>query len=358
MGLRDRKSAKKFSYRARSAEQVKKRASQSGSNRDSMFNGDVQLFKPSEGDNNIRILYPTWDGAEHYGLDAFVHYGIGADESAYLCPHEMKGEPCPICEERHAAQKAGDTEYADKLKPSKRVLVYIINRDKPKDGVQLWSMAWTIDRDISALAIDKRTGEVYAIDHPDEGYDISFERKGTGMKTEYLGLQIDRRPSPIGNDQWEEYIQAHPIPDLLNFFDYDHIKAVLEGAVASPADDDDDGDAQHARTAKAKYRDSETPAGRGRAPERTGGRGSHGISEADLEYSDLESIESFDDFLDLLDKYHVSVISPDELEGDEELPDLVAELAERLGLEPPARAEKSRAPKSFSDLRSRFSKQR
>jgi hypothetical protein len=93
MAFRDRNQKKQgsFRYQPRTAEDLKKRASQDGSNRDSMFNQDVKMYKPKEGDNNIRILPPTWPDAKHFGFDGYVHYDIGPDGAAYLCLEKMEG---------------------------------------------------------------------------------------------------------------------------------------------------------------------------------------------------------------------------------------------------------------------------
>ena len=235
MATRDRK---RFSYQERNAESVKKRADQSGSSRDFYIPDEYKVWQPKAGDHTIRILPPTWDEAEHHGFDIYVHYGVGPDDAQYLCLAKMKGEHCPICEERKRLEAEGDQEAADALKPSKRVLVWMIDRNEEKEGPMIWSMPWTIDRDISKLVVDKRSGEVLPIDHPEEGYDIEFERKGTGMKTEYLGLQIARRSSDLGEEKWLDYVVDHPLPEVLKFYEEAYIKAVFAGA--SKSDDDEE----------------------------------------------------------------------------------------------------------------------
>lgn len=228
-----------FRYQERSADTTRKRAEQSGSQFDSYVLEEVRLWRPNDGDNTIRILPPTWDRPEHFGVDIYVHYGVGPDNEAYLCLDKMKGEPCPVCEERKKALDEGDDDYAAQLKPNRRVLVYIIDRDHEKDGVQAWSMPWTIDRDICKLAVDKKTGDVLPIDHPDHGYDVEFERKGKAERTEYIGVAIARRESPLGEDSWLDYAQNLPLPDALKYYSYEHIQRVLCGGGKSRPSDDD-----------------------------------------------------------------------------------------------------------------------
>jgi hypothetical protein len=231
----------KFEYRKPTAEDVKKRAEQRGGNEfDSIFKPSAKIFKVNDGNNLIRIVPPTWPEPKHFGYDIFVHYGVGPDGQTYLCPKEMLGEPCPVCEERAHAVKDGDDDYAKELKVSKRVVYYIIDRDVEKEGVQIWAAPWTVDRDLNTLIVDKRSGEVLAIDDPENGYDIEFTKTGAKLTTKYIGLQIARRESDLGKDSWLQFAIDNPIPDQLAYFSYDHIAKVFGGKTSKKDEDVDD----------------------------------------------------------------------------------------------------------------------
>ena len=327
---RDARPAKSgFKYNAPSADSMKKRASQNGSSRDQMFAQDVNLFTPAEGDNTVRVLPPTWDDAQHFGYDVYVHYDVGPDGAAYLCLEKMEGKPCPICEERKRAADSGDSDYADKLKPNKRVLVYVVDRDKEKEGLKVWSMSWTIDRDLCALAVDKRTGEVYAIDDPEDGYDISFERKGTGITTKYLGLQIARRPSSLGNDAWLDQITRTPIPELLNFFDYDHIQAQFSGSAGKPEAADADDDDTPRRSSKYV----------GASRERATTKSAPAPAEP-ATYDDVVNVRSIDELIEIVEASGVRCRGFARLTGDEELEEVIDIVLDCLDLSPPPKARK------------------
>lgn len=221
----------RFEYKPRDADAVKRRVEQqSGGDFDGYFRDGCKTFKSADGDNIIRILPPTWEDAQHYGFDIWLHYGVGPDEQSYLCLDKMKGEPCPICEERARAAKAKDDDYADSLKPKQRVVVALIDRDHENDGVQMWSMPWGVDKDLLARTQDKRTGEILPLDDPENGYDVEFTKQGKGITTKYVGLQLSRRSSPLGDDSWLDHITQNPIPDCLVFYSYDHIASVFGGA--------------------------------------------------------------------------------------------------------------------------------
>ena len=230
-------SGKKLTYTRRTYESTKKRAEQSGGLRDQYLKDHVPMWKPADGENCIRILPPTWEDPQHYGIDVFVHYGIGPDNSAFLDLNRMKGEPDPISEAYDRAVAEGDEDYAKSLRSVKRVLVYLIDRDKPKDGPQMWAMPWTVDKDINTQSIDSRTREILYIDEPDEGYDVFINREGQGERTKY-SVKIARNPSAVElEDSWIELLEQNPLPDCLNFFEYDHIKKVFTGKSDSSKDE-------------------------------------------------------------------------------------------------------------------------
>ena len=229
-----------FNYRPPSAEELRERATRRGT-RDSFFSAGVQFFTPKVGDNILRILPPPPDRRDEwkaYGITLYVHYGIGADEAAYLCLDRMRGEPCPVCEERAKAKAEGEEELVQELRPVQRVAVYIIDRDQEGKGPLLWNMPSTIDSDICGRSVDKKTGEVYAVDDPANGYDVTFTREGQGQTTKYKSIEIARRPSPLSEDEdvsarWLQFVCDNAIDDKLILHDYNHIKNALSGMASS-----------------------------------------------------------------------------------------------------------------------------
>ena len=234
-----------FVYRERTAEDVKKRAEREGTRFDSIFKSNVDTYKPKVGDNLVRILPPTWEAFDHYAYSVYVHRNIGADNSTYLCPNKMLNKKCPICAAAKEAKDAGEEDEAKALRWNELCLAWVIDRDEEEPTPRLWSMTWTIDRDIVSLCQGKRSGGVLLIDHPDEGYDVSFVRRGQGLHTKYSAYQIDRDPSPICTDEDKQqeildYITENPIPETLKFYDFEHLQNVLNGSAEATDEGDDD----------------------------------------------------------------------------------------------------------------------
>lgn len=235
--MRERKTRgsekKRFNYVKRDVDGYKKRGAQSGGRRDSFLDEKFTIFRPQKGDNYFRILPPSWEDADHFGLDTWVHWNIGSDKNAYLC---LESDPnstskCPICQEKEDADRTGDSNYSKELKPSKRVLYWLINRDEEKEGPLLWAAPWTIDRDICLLAVDKRTGEQFDVDDPEQGYDISFNYTIPSGNTpgKYEAIQIARKPSELGDEDWLEFIQSNPLPSVLKYFEASYISDKFAG---------------------------------------------------------------------------------------------------------------------------------
>jgi hypothetical protein len=225
-----------FKYQRRDTADWEKRASQQGGDYQGFIKDDYKTFTPAKGDNFLRILPPTWENAAHYGLDIYVHYGVGPERATVLCLSKMKQQRCPICEAALKAQKAGDDELHDELKAGKRVLVWMFDRKEEAKGPMLWSMPWTLDRDFCKLARDPRSGEVYTLDDPDDGYDISFEKTGEKQQTKYVGNQLARRPSSVPQD-FVDYVVEFPIPETLIWRDAAELQKLYEGSAAYSADD-------------------------------------------------------------------------------------------------------------------------
>lgn len=249
-----------FRYKKRGSDSVRKRANQKGGSYDSCFKSEFEMFKPAEGDNHLRVLPPTWEDAEHFGLDIFVHYGIGSDDAAYLSLRKMKNIACPLDEELVRAQREGNEELTKDLRCTKRCLVWVIDRNNEDKGPLLWSMPWTVDKEFSSKCRNKRTGATYNIDDPEEGYDVYFTRTGTKRNTKYEGFDIDRDPSPLHENpkrarKWLKFITDNPLTSTLNYYDYKHIATVLQGGLAT-TDDEEDGD-DNAPTTRSKRKEKQ-----------------------------------------------------------------------------------------------------
>lgn len=338
----------RFQYKPRTPEQVRERAQRAVGGRDSFFNSEVQFFTPRVGDNNVRILPPPPDADwGHYGLNLTVHYGIGADQSAYLCRNKMLGEACPICEERERAASAGEEDLADDLRPNQRVAVYVIDRAQEGKGPLLWNLPAGLDKDIIKLCIDPSSGEVLPVDDPNDGYDLNFTREGEGLKTKYKGIQFSRKPSPLADDpdvaeEWLQHIVDHRIDNCLQYFEYDYMEKVLAGQAPATHDDGDDKPTKPAAKAPSTKAPAKPAAPAGRAKIQPRGKPAPDPEPEDLPPAgapDGFEPPTWDELQELDEDGLAAVGEAAELEfpeeGFEDLEELRTFIAQRLGLQPP-----------------------
>ena len=325
-GSRRRSSGSGFEYRRRDVDSAIRRSETGGNTFDSFLTKDVRMYKV-QNDNELRILPPTWDGAEHWGLDIYVHYQVGPDEDAFLCLNKMKGEACPICEERRRADKAGDEEYAKSLEPTHRALMYVVDRNNEREGALAWPAPMTVDRDILKVSIDKKSRELLPIDSPEDGYDVTFERTGKARNTKYVGTAVARRSTPLDNDEALQFAVDHPLPSILQFYSYDHIAKVFGGGTASGGNRDADrgnergGDSRNAdRDSDRGHagRDSDTRSDRGRDR----GSRSRGGSD-DPTWASIHEM-TYDELCALVDEHKLD-IDPDKSKDDNDLADWVCQ---------------------------------
>lgn len=248
---------RRFEYKKRDDKETKRRASQTSGMYASPFKDTYPKFKPKSGDNNLRILPPTWKNPNHYGYDVWVHNRIGASGGTYICLAKQYGETCPVCDELEKARKDGeDKEYLYKLTPKRRVAILVIDRDKEKEGPMLFDCPWSLDRDIAGVSVVKKTGRALALDDPDEGYDVSFTKSGEGLKTKYHSVVVDRSVTPLSESsktqgKWLDFIGENPLTKCLIRPNPEELEKAVSGMDSEDGGDEDRG------SSKRRNRDDE-----------------------------------------------------------------------------------------------------
>ncbi len=276
----------------------------------------MSVFRPKDDANKIRILPQTWKmgEAEHFSYKVWMHAGIGPDNGQYLSLHKMKDEDDPIRDERARAVRDGDEDYARKLEPRDRQVVWLIDRNADDPQPQLWILPFNVDKELAVRQIDE-DGQVIAIDDPYDGYDVTFRKQGKGLKTRYIGIDVSRRPSPISDDDDEvdeilAHISENPVPDCLLFRTYEYINKQFGGKGKDKDVDRDDDDSDDDST--------------------------------EYTWDELHDMD-WDELTDILEDNDLD-LDPDDYEDESEFAD---EIADELGVEKPRR-KKSRRSKARS----------
>lgn len=262
-----------FVYEERDIADHIKRTTQDGGKFDRYLLPDYQEFKPTGGNSYAgRIAPPTWVGpngekATHFGYDLWVNYKIGPDEGTYVsrAKHGFPDDD-PVQDLIVKLRKDGD-KYKDAIKQidsKRRVLVWWLGRGQEHEGWKLWAMPWTVDKDIAKRAYMKGTGKVLLIDHPTQGYDISFDVTGSKRNTKYEAIDVARMPSPIVEDDAErekllQFVVDNPLHQCLKMYDADYIRNLLNAVDPDDLSEDREEDTDKDTGAAAGTRDDGGP---------------------------------------------------------------------------------------------------
>lgn len=252
-----------FRYQKRTAADVQERSQ--GTGFDTFIKSKFKRYKIKEGKNMIRILPATWENAKHYGLDVWLNYGIGPDNNTFLSLIKHGKGADPIAEARMEAKNDDDEELEKNLRPRQRILLWIIDRLDEDEGPQVMDCPLGLDKSFADVSFDEDTGEIVPLDHPTRGSDVRFYRTGKGLNTKYEGSKIRlMKPGRISEDeeqqeQWLNYITENALPDVLNFYSYDHISQVFNGATKKKrrADDDEEDDDVKPKSKRAAVDDDD-----------------------------------------------------------------------------------------------------
>ena len=214
-------------------------------------------------DHYLHILPASPKDGLLIGLKLAVHFNVGPNDSAYLCPAGMKeileedgiavpesiaNGRCPICERRlelwndynnltkndPSGDYAIQRDEAKSLFPRTRYIVWVINakdEEAEGEGIHFLDAPGTLYNSIMDQCEDRRTGEVMDISDPKDGWIFIYGREGESLSTRYVAFsKEDREPIP---DDWMDIPRFQ---DILVYSSYDEIASEFLG---DSVDDDD-----------------------------------------------------------------------------------------------------------------------
>ena len=168
-----------------------------------MASGGGGFWSAPVGKSVIRILPEVGD------MEAFFQpvgrHNLTADGKKMIyCPEfTSEGElPCPVCELVDELYKAGDVaskKLAKQLGRRRSFWMNIIIRGSEGKGPQIFTPGVQVMGELAAIIEDPDYGLIY---DPDTGFDITVERTGTGLETEY-SVRARRNPSPLSSESSE-----------------------------------------------------------------------------------------------------------------------------------------------------------
>lgn len=218
---------------------------------------DVTMAKIRDG-SHILDLVPyeagshdplTEEGDPTYGFEYWAHPNVGPNNAMMLCPTEMYGDPCYICEHRERLrQKGADDDKWKPLFPKRRNLYNILcyDRGEEKKGIQVWDISYHyFEKFIIAISKKQSRGGKKAktinFAHPTKGKSITFTVEPAKSKNDYptyLGFTFDDRDYEIEQDTLEE---AHILDEIVHIPTTDEIKRAFLGKKGKDTEDEGEG---------------------------------------------------------------------------------------------------------------------
>lgn len=171
-------------------------------------------------------------GEVYFEVTIWVHYGIGANQSPYICPAKQVGEKCPICEYRTKLSKDpdADEQLLKDLAPKQRQLFRIIDTKDKDKGIQLWEISFhnfgkQLDARIRNSDEDDRYNEFYELE---DGFTLRIGFADTsfgGGKPFPKAESIDFKSR--AEDYDEDTLDEGPdLDECIKILEYDELKQI------------------------------------------------------------------------------------------------------------------------------------
>jgi len=165
------------------------------------YNTGLDFFKPVKGTQMVRILPYIVTDSNHpdrvpegelwYRRPMKVHFGVGPEEKARICPTTM-GKRCPICEyglERRRSGDASDDELKQ-LKPKDRDLYLVCDPANPEE-IMSWEISFHNFTKMLNREINENPDELAGFADLVDGMDLKVRFSETSMGVNKF-LEADR----------------------------------------------------------------------------------------------------------------------------------------------------------------------
>ena len=170
--------------------------------------GSQGFWSPKEGRNVIRILPEVHTMEYFYQTVGRHNFPPDGKKSCYCPKFTSEGElPCPVCEMVDELYRSGvpaNKDLAGKLRVRKMYWMNVIVRgkkgkdgDSEDEGPFIYTPGVTVFTQLASLINDPDYGDIMDIH---DGIDVTVERSGTGMDTEYQ-VNPRRNSTPLTTEQ-------------------------------------------------------------------------------------------------------------------------------------------------------------
>jgi hypothetical protein len=198
-------------------------------------NETKEYMKLEVGDNIVRILPPLVGKTSPFRV-IWQHYieVPGQEKSlSFVCPLKEARKPCPICAHADKLKVSGnplDVDKAKSLFARRRVFANVIDRKNPDAGPKVLAFGRQIHDELIMIRKDARRGGDFT--HPEQGFDICINRRGTGKNDTKYRVAIDE-VQPLGNIEWID--QQYDLESFAKVLSAKEIMEAIEAATVGQA---------------------------------------------------------------------------------------------------------------------------
>jgi hypothetical protein len=175
---------------------------------DERAGGGADFWKVPQGLSKVRFLPPRLGKTSIYRVryQHFVDVPGATNVVSFICPRMQSKEDrlprrfCPACEKLDELREVGSSaslEAAKRLEPKRGTLANVISRGDPERGPIIWGFGPMVKDQLNSIRDNEDSGGEFW--DPVGGFDLTVEKKGQGMKTEYT-VMPSRKVTPLVAD--------------------------------------------------------------------------------------------------------------------------------------------------------------
>lgn len=196
---------------------------------------NTDWWRPQQGENKIRIIEAPSDSDKPSMYVAYKHFNIGPEKRSYWCRKSTGfkdknwNESCPVCDYVSKLYDSGEEEdkkFASSMKASQRIILNIVDLNKPEDGVKLFECSKTLWDIMIKYWGSSKWGNLA---DADKGYDFIIQRDGAKSFPNYDKSYAVDDASPIQDRQWIEDMKD--LREVVEIKDADFIASVLSSGI-------------------------------------------------------------------------------------------------------------------------------
>lgn len=176
-------------------------------------------------------------GGIDYVVNMLVHVNVGPEDRWRLC-RKMLGSTatCPICETRTQMTKDGAPDEDIKaLKPKKRTVFNVIDKENPDKGVQVWEISYFNFMELLLEEIDyDNVDEGFFLDVDGSTLNLRFKEASMGSNKYLKASRIDAEErKDYGEDVYKKTVD---LVSALKILSYEELHAEFHGMEAEAPD--------------------------------------------------------------------------------------------------------------------------